>query len=295
MKPILSPRDLADAIGVSESSIKRWVDDGVIRATRTAGGHRRIPVAEAIRFVRESESVLLQPQVLGLGDVASLGGDYPAYGEEADRLFELLRAGAAEEAKGLLVALYLSGRSVAQLVDGPLRMAMERIGELWVEERRAIAWEHRATDIAIQALNRLRSILPRPATPVVAVGGAPSGDRYIIPSLAVATVLTGEGLEAVNLGPETPLETLRLSAEELDARLVWLSVSVVESADGLSRQIRELQEATARRSVPLVIGGSRLAELDLPRSDLVYAGSSMAELEALVRGLRLAASRVASL
>ena len=33
MKPVLSPRELAEAIGVSESSIKRWIDDGVIQAS----------------------------------------------------------------------------------------------------------------------------------------------------------------------------------------------------------------------------------------------------------------------
>ena len=42
MKPLLSPKELADAIGVSESSIKRWVDNGEIQATKTSGGHRRI-------------------------------------------------------------------------------------------------------------------------------------------------------------------------------------------------------------------------------------------------------------
>jgi len=37
----LSPRELAEALGVSESSLKRWVDAGKIAASRTEGGHRR--------------------------------------------------------------------------------------------------------------------------------------------------------------------------------------------------------------------------------------------------------------
>ena len=74
MKPLLSPRELADAIGVSESSIKRWVDGGLIGATKTAGGHRRIPINEAVRFLRDRQSSLVKPEAIGLNDVASLLG-----------------------------------------------------------------------------------------------------------------------------------------------------------------------------------------------------------------------------
>ena len=65
MKPLLSPKDLAQAIGVSESSIKRWVDNGEIQATKTAGGHRRIPISEAVRFLRETRSGLVNPEAIG--------------------------------------------------------------------------------------------------------------------------------------------------------------------------------------------------------------------------------------
>jgi excisionase family DNA binding protein len=289
MKPILSPRDLAAAIGVSESSIKRWVDDGVIHATKTAGGHRRIHAAEAIRFIRESHSILLKPELLGLSDVARLGGDYPGYGEEADAFFDFVRAGASEEARGLLLSLYLSGQSVAQIVDGPLRVAMERIGELWLEDPSGIFWEHRATDIAIQAVSRLRSILPQAVAGPLAVGGAPAGDRYILPSLSVAVVLESEGHRTVNLGPETPLDTLQVAVERLDATLVWLSVSVAEALDRLNRELGKLVQELSRNRIPLVLGGSAAHALEAPKSDYFYRGSSMAELEALVKGMRLRA------
>lgn len=290
MKELLSPRDLAAAIGVSESSIKRWVDGGVIRATRTAGGHRRIPAVEAVRFVRDSRSVLLKPEVLGLTDLAALDGGPPARGEEAELLFELLRSGDAERARGLVVSLYLGGRSIAQIVDGPLRLAMARVGELWRHEASGIFQEHRATDLAIQAVNRLRSLLPvRPDAPAAA-GGAPSGDRYILPSLAVAAVLDGEGLCAVNLGPHTPVDSLLLALDELHPVLMWLSVSHAESAERLSREVRRLTAELETRRIPLAVGGSQVEALDLPQSELVYVGSSMIELEALVRGLRLAAN-----
>ncbi|MEO6025381.1 MAG: helix-turn-helix domain-containing protein, partial [Candidatus Binatia bacterium] len=63
---VLSTRSLAHALGVSESSIKRWVDDGTIRSARTVGGHRRIPRVDAIRFVRATRASVVHPEILGL-------------------------------------------------------------------------------------------------------------------------------------------------------------------------------------------------------------------------------------
>ena len=48
MDGYLSPKTLADALGTSESSVRRWCDAGKMAAIRTAGGHRRIARAEAM-------------------------------------------------------------------------------------------------------------------------------------------------------------------------------------------------------------------------------------------------------
>ena len=42
----MSPVRAAALIGVSESTLKRWVDAGHIRAEKTAGGHRRIAATD---------------------------------------------------------------------------------------------------------------------------------------------------------------------------------------------------------------------------------------------------------
>lgn len=111
-----------------------------------------------------------------------------------------------------------------------------------------------------------------------------------MPSLAVAAVLEGEGVRAINLGAETPAEPLGLGAEDHNAQLAWLSVSFVAAPDQLRDDILGLLPALAERGTPLVVGGSQAKKLRLPKSDLLYGGSSMAEFEALVKGMRLAPS-----
>jgi len=288
MKPVLTPRELGDAIGVSESSIKRWVDGGVIAATRTAGGHRRISASEAVRFIRDRQAVLVRPEVLGIRELAGLrDGDSPASADEGDVMFELLKEGKEADFGGYLVSLYLGGRSVAQIIDGPLRTAMARIGELWVNEESGVFWEHRATSICIHAMTRLRMLFSPAENAPVAVGGAPSKDPYILPSLAAATVLQSEGFEAVNLGADTPIDTLILAADRMSARIIWLSVSVIERPEELSRDLTRLLRLAQRRNSTLIIGGCRSEGLKLPSDTHLHAGSSMAELEALAKGFKL--------
>ena len=292
MKDVLSPKEFAQAIGVSESSIKRWVDSGTIPASKTAGGHRRIARSEAVRFLRETKTPLLHPDILGLQDVSALGGDLPIGEDRGDTLFDFLQGGKAEHARGLIQSLYLNGRSIAQIIDGPVQTAMARLGELWFEGQETVGVfkEHRATDIAIQALTRLRLLIPSREGSPVAVGGAPSGDPYLLPSLAAAAVLESRGLNAVNLGPETPLESLQLAAESMDASLVWLSVTSIEDRKKLQGQLVELVERIGDKGLPLVIGGQKADQLGLPDVPHLHVGTTMGELEALVKGLRLGAT-----
>ena len=92
MTTVCSPKDLATAIGVSESSVKRWVDDGTIDASRTAGGHRRIPLSEAIRFIRQRRTPVVRPDLLGLRDLATLQKDGDATGgDSSEQFFDYLR------------------------------------------------------------------------------------------------------------------------------------------------------------------------------------------------------------
>lgn len=287
IQSVLTTRQLADAIGVSESSVKRWIDEGRIEATRTAGGHRRVSLQEASRYIRDHGVQVARPDRLGLPDLAAYLRRGDVTTDTGEALYDFLTAGAAAEASGLLISRFLAGTSVAEIVDGPLVHAMTKVGELWRAGDDGIFVEHRATETAIQAIVRLRALLPAPGEAVAAVGGAPSGDPYVLPSLTAATVLEDEGLRATNLGPETPVDTLTLGVETLSPRVVWLSVSVAVDPDVLRQAVLALVARLETRGAVLVLGGAQADRLTLPRRDSLYVGRSMTELRAIVRGMRL--------
>ncbi len=269
---LLSPRELAHALGVSESSLKRWVDSGRIEAMRTDGGHRRIALSEALRFIRETGAPIEHPEVLDLPEIARASGE---------RLFHHLRAGDVAGARGWLLARYLGGASVEELCDGPVREAMHTLGELWRHDEAGIFIEHRATDACLQALAQLRSTFAVPTTAPVAIGASPEGDPYLLPTFMAAIVVASCGVRAVNLGPDTPIIALAAAVAEYQPRLVWISVST-PVPPARARAITEWLQ-TLPPSTTAVVGGRQSSTITTRGT--VRRADTMTELAALVRGV----------
>jgi excisionase family DNA binding protein len=284
-KLLLTPKELADVIGASESSLRRWVDGGRIRMSRTAGGHRRIPLAEAVRFIRESGATVVRPELLGLTDLGGVGPLVLGVSRE-EQLFQALIAGDDKVARGLILSAYLEGQTLPALFDGPVRAAMHKVGDLWRHDARGILVEHRATEICAAAVDRLRDLLPAPgARAPLALGGAPQGDPYVLPSRMAGLVLAEAGFRDVNFGPSTPVELLAAEAFARKARLVWLSVSAVEDERSLRAAVARLADSLAEHRIDLVIGGGHSADVAPRGAPNVHVIGSMAELAAFARGI----------
>ena len=283
---LLTTRELAEAIGVSESSIKRWADEGTIVASRTAGGHRRIALREAVRFIREARYPVVRPELLGLLEVATLAGRPPGT-DEAAQYFVFLRDGRSAEAHGLLQALYLRGTGVPAIVDLVVAEAMHRIGELWRDAPDGIWLEHRATDLCAQALGLLRGLLPEPSGPRV-IGGGAAGDPYLLAPLAATIALAAEGFEAANLGPNLPLSSLERAVREVRPALAFVSVSAPRDVAAFGEEVAALARTVAPLGTSVVVGGRALESAAFPAEPNLHAGRTIGELVAFARGLRVA-------
>jgi excisionase family DNA binding protein len=292
MSEQLSPRRLAEVIGVSESSIKRWVDAGRIASTLTPGGHRRISLRAAIRFVRESGTAPVEPTALGLPAVGTRGQS-DRVTDWAEELYRQLLNGRFADSVALVRALYASGQDSAEIIDGTFRVVMERFGKLWHDSgEKGIYLEHRATQIGVRILTELRALQnPPPASAPIALGGAPEGDPYLLPTQSVATVLESVGFAASNLGPETPDGAFVSAIDRLRPALVWLSLTVDRSLVHQKRTIRTVGREIERVGGSLVLGGQAVADMKHVDSLVSFRGGTLVELAAFAKGVLAAARR----
>jgi excisionase family DNA binding protein len=279
----ISPRALAVSVGLSESSVRRWVDAGVLRATRTVGGHRRIPIAEALRLIRRRRLPVVRPDLLDLDPEVMERMQAEPF-DVTDRLHGLVLDDRPDQACALAAALFLQGWSLAELFDGPFCAVMRRVGELWHEDELGIFVEHRATETCVRVINHLHALVEGGADGPVALGGALEGDPYRLPPLMSACVLAGAGFQSINAGVDTPLAALRAAVHAQSPEVVWVSVNAAVPPERAER-LAAFAEEMARRGTRLVVGGRALADgVALPETAQRVA--SMAELAAFASGVR---------
>jgi excisionase family DNA binding protein len=253
----LSPRQVAEAIGVSESSLKRWCDSGAIPTRRTAGGHRRVPVAGVVAFLRERGFDPERPDLLGLP--AGAHRDRRELGELARRAGEALRTGDESELSALLLGLYLGGRSLAELADKILAPAFVSLGTSWAHGQIEVYQERRAVELVRKTLHELSRVLPPPAADApLALTATLEGDPYTLPVAIAELVLRDAGWKATSLGSGNPAASLCAAIDHLSPRLLCVSASAIGDDATFTSDCNALYAHAHSRGAALALGGRAL-------------------------------------
>jgi excisionase family DNA binding protein len=280
----LTTAQAAEALGVSVSTLKRWVDAGVLPANRTVGGHRKLLRAEVLVLARQG---LVPPGDLASLSAASVRGKSPDLESLTSELLDSLLGGRGSEATAIIRRAFRSGVAIETLADRVIAPVMASVGREWETARIDVWHEHRGTQLCAAALYDLKDDLEARAerNRPVAVGGAAEGDPYLLPTLLAQLVLLDAGWEAVQLGPNTPLASLTEAVKTLRPRLAWLSVSHVEDTASFGSAYRDFYRTAERGRVAVAIGGRALRD-DI-RSKIPYTtyGDGLSHLAAFARTL----------
>lgn len=280
---LVSPKQVARAIGVSESSLKRWCDQGLIETVRTAGGHRKMPIAEVLRFVREHDHKLASPEVLGLPPVSDHAGLGLTRGKP--RLVDALLAGDELLARQIVLDLYLAKHSLSVICDQVIAAAFREIGDRWACHTADVYQERRGCEIVLHILFDLRRVQQAPAGKWLATGGTIEGDLYSLPSAMAELVLRQSGYRATSLGTSIPFASLVKAVQETQPKVFWLSVSHIREGLDFVASFAALSQACTAVGTALVVGGRALTE-DL-RQQMNYSAycDTMQHLEGFATSL----------
>ncbi len=285
MRSQLTPRQVALAIGVSEASLKRWCDRGLLPSVRTVGGHRRLPIHGVLQFLRDRGQAVTRPELLGLPP--STGHGPLVYDRARAEMRQALLEGDEEAFRRLGYDLWLGGNRLCEIMEKAIAPAFGDLGAEVLHGRAEIFEERRAIEICTRFLHEMRLLLPPPEPDApLAIGGTAEGDPYTLATAMVELALRECGWKAESYGTGNPLRTLKAAIETVRPRMFWLSISDVPQRESFVRDFRLLHDAALARGVALVLGG-RGVDHDLrARLTWAFCADSLVSLVAFAERLR---------
>jgi len=258
MRDLLTPKQLARAIDVSESSVKRWCDKGVIPTQYTAGGHRRITMAGVLEFVRNRKYELVHPEALGLPPTS--GQSTRVIKRAREQLIEALVAGDEARCRQVTIDIYLAEHGISVICDELFAAAFREIGNRWSCGEAEVYQERRGCEITLRLLHELRGLFPAlPGSAPLAIGCAASGDQYSLGTAMAELVLRDGKWNAISLGDNLPFETVSAAIAEHRPKLFWLSCSHIADASAFLAGYSQLYEEYGA-DVAFVVGGYALTD-----------------------------------
>lgn len=280
---LLTPAQAARALGLSESTVRRLCDDGVIDSVRTEGGHRRIRPSDVAAY---SRNVAVPESVALARGAAGRGGRRADEQELLKRTTQALLHGDGRLLRRLLSELSLAGKSAASIADGLLAPALAELGQRWCEGELSVYREHRASEQVLAAVVEMRERFTPAPRARRALCAAAEADPNSLAAAMASWVLAEVGYASVLLGADMPFAALCEAVLELRPQVLALSISHVEDLKSFSARCSELFVVTQKSGCVLAIGGRALTREIKQVLAADFFGGSLGELDAYSRTLK---------
>ncbi|MET0851866.1 MAG: B12-binding domain-containing protein, partial [Candidatus Rokuibacteriota bacterium] len=262
------------------STLKRWIDAGHLKAEKTPGGHRKVAVADLLAFLRSRGRSA--PSLEGLAALAIASDAAPS----PEALAGLLVRGDTAVARSMVIGEFNAGQRLEEILDRLVASAMIEIGAQWARGALDVYEEHLATLRVWSILVELRGMLPvPPPSAPLALGGAPEGDPYMLPTLMAELTLADMGWRTANLGPDTPVESFLGAIEAQEPRLVWVSITSRTPRRAFFEGYPRMFDAAESRGIRIALGGQGLTPELQDRVVASAFGTRLAHLKAFARTL----------
>ncbi|MGO9457274.1 MAG: B12-binding domain-containing protein [Acidimicrobiales bacterium] len=271
----------AEALGVHYMTAYRYIRTGRLPATRVGGTWQVAAVdLDLVRPGRRSD----QPGASGPGG--------PTPPPIDTQLEARLLAGDETGAWNLIEAALVSGRTPAGVLLDGMAPAMVGVGESWRRGEITVADEHRASATAIRLVSRLGALFtPRGRKRGTVVLCTPAGEHHGVPVAIAANLLHWRGFELVELGADTPGETVgEVCSRAHDLLAVAISCTMPDQDRAVRRTVAVLRRTVP--ATPVLVGGAGVADADDARrlgADR-FSGRSGDELVVAIEDLALGAT-----
>ena len=283
---LFSPKEIGHALGVSEASIKRWVDKGKIGCIKTSGGHRKIPLHALVEYLHTNKAVLVNPEAVSIPD--STGRKKDKMAQSALELQSSFNACDEHTIRGIIYDLYLAGTPLHKIFDELLAPALHKLGCDWEDGTVDAFQERRTIQICIRTLYGFETFFPPPEDDApVALLGTLSGDPYTVPVLMVEVCLRAIGWRTEFLGNDLPGESYVKAIEMYKPALTAISISAKDQETAGHLQL--IEKKCRKLKSGLLVGGRAVPSGcpdSMPYTFFAWStGNMLDELESYLKAL----------
>lgn len=236
-----SPPNLAKLLGVNPSTIKRWVDKGLLEAQKTPGGHRRVSAEALSKFISSQKNLADFSYVIKR---LSRAKDIPA-DLDWEGYYNFLLKNTNLSSQNLLEEQFLRGTAILEIIEKIVLPVLVEVGQAWVKGQISIYDEHRMAFLLRSDLLRLERMLPhiQSASAPLAVLACVKDENHEIPLLLLHLLLKQKGWQTIILGINTPAKEAAKAAVQNRAQMLCLtkSFSKIKEQEYLASLKKELK------------------------------------------------------
>jgi DNA-binding transcriptional MerR regulator len=245
---------------VSHSSLRFLEREGLLRATRTPGGHRLYSEADIDRIRRIKQ---WQSQHLSLDEIRERLGHLDRMaepGEIANEVLTTALAGNLDGARQAVLRLDEIGLPIERIFGEVLAPALYEVGARWESGALPVAQEKEISELARELVAELtlRHAHPAPAGPVV-VAGCVEGEDHELGLRMICGLLRAEGYRVHYLGADVAPRFLLEAMNLHRPALVMLSAKLGERLPALREAMAIVRAGDANGGAPRLIVGGDLA------------------------------------
>ena len=258
----LNSKEVASVMGVNVSTIKRWTDSGKLDCYQTVGGHRKFLLSHLKNFLKEKINQKLRVniiQYLNKGDKELVQRiDRIDYKYLRDYLFQLGLQQGVDSIHDVINSLLIKGEPQYRIYDELILNVLNRIGDLWSNNKLSIADEHTMTETIRNVMYRIHSEISKNNVkiPKKVICMTLTNDEHEIPLVMIQSILDEINIPSTNLGPNIPVPEIESKIQVVNPTHLIISSNYVLDTDTFNSEISRLIQFCHKKDIEILIGGS---------------------------------------
>ena len=187
---------------------------------------------------------------------APSGRGHRSLGSKSDSFLQALLAGDTAGAWLIVQGGFDGGATVEEVICEVILPALRSIGDEWANGRLEVYEEHRASGVVSSLLGRMQGLPQRRGRKLGSVLIAcPPLETHALPAAICAELVRSWGYDPVNLGADSPVDTIIQAAQYTDELIAIVLSTVSSTSPKLIVETVEAIQASIPET-PVIVGGN---------------------------------------